>query len=105
MDKDKWIVLYDSAPAGIVEGSTEELKQMTREIVKRRILYWVQEEPTYEGDSAEDIYTAAYGSRVYSTAFVGYEGENNDQETYITVSAYRMDDIPDTTIEKLITNK
>ena len=78
MDKDKWIVLYDSAPAGIVEGSTEELKQLI-----------------YKGK----------GSRVYSTAFVGYEGENNDQETYITVSAYRMDDIPDTTIEKLITNK
>jgi hypothetical protein len=99
--KQKWL-LENRSDFTFFSATEEEALAFIKELAQRRIKEIQRMEgEDYVGDSPEDVYATflAGNTQAYATAFVGYEGEKEDQESYVTVGIKRADKISTRTME------
>ncbi len=102
--KQKWL-LENCGEFTFFSATEEEALTFIKELVQRCVKeIQKMEGEDYVGDSPEDVYATFLvgNTQAYATAFVGFEGENEDQESYVGVQITRADKVLTRTIEEIL---
>lgn len=102
--KQKWL-LESCGEFTFFSATEEEALAFIKELVQKRVKdIQKMEGEDYVGDSPEDVYATflADNTQAYATAFVGFEGENEDQESYVRVEITRADKVLTKTMEEIL---
>ncbi len=113
MEKEKWLVRINNnyfENIHITEGTIEEATDFVKNAVKKMVIQRQkdaeEDDAIYNGNGPEDIRVSHNVTNnvdyIKAECFVGYEGEFEEQETWIEARAVKLDTIPVKTFNEIM---